>query len=314
MKRARLLFIFLFLSLTLMACNLTNMISGNNETSETEAIATLEPTEETAMEEPTQESEVMGDQTTTEQTAEPSSNTDSSSSNNTGQQTACDHPYFPLREGASWVYFEEGDVYYYHWEVVSVEGDLQNATANMTIHVSEFEDPTEEQKEEAILIDYNWVCSADEGIVSFDMAVLEIPDVGGEELDMTMTFIDGDGVLLPPAEQLQPGYTWEMSMTTEFEMEEMMGAKGTMDVTDYYTVVSNDPVNFDGQTFDGVQFEREFDSVMDMSVNGVQMSLPNFDIDFKTTTIMAKGIGYIILDSESDFGTTGLRLIRYNIP
>lgn len=103
-------------------------------------------------------------------------------------------------------------------------------------------------------------------------------------------------------------------MQTEFEMEEMMGAKGTMDVTDYYTVVSNDPVNFDGQTFDGVQFQREFDSVMEMSVNGVQMSLPNFDLDFKTTTIMAKGIGYIILDSESDFGSTGLRLIRYNIP
>ena len=111
MKRARLLFIFLFLSLTMMACNLTNMISGNNETSETEAVATLEPTEETAMEEPTQESEVMEEQTIAEQTAEPSSNTDSSSSNNTGQQTACDHPYFPLREGASWGDFEEGDVY-----------------------------------------------------------------------------------------------------------------------------------------------------------------------------------------------------------
>jgi hypothetical protein len=97
-------------------------------------------------------------------------------------------------------------------------------------------------------------------------------------------------------------------------MEELMGAKGTMDVTDYYTVINKDPVTFNGEEFEGVKFEREFDSVMDLSLNGVAMSLPNFDLDFKSTTIMAKGIGYITLDSDSDFGDTGLELIRYNIP
>ncbi len=50
-------------------------------------------------------------------------------------------------------------------------------------------------------------------------------------------------------------------------------------------------------------------------LNGVAMPLPNIDFDFQTYTVMAKGVGYIILDSEStDFGNTGLQLIRYNIP
>jgi hypothetical protein len=87
-----------------------------------------------------------------------------------------------------------------------------------------------------------------------------------------------------------------------------------MDVTDFYTVIGQDPVTFNGEEFEGVQFEREFDSVMDLSINGVAMSLPNFDLDFKTMTTMAKGVGYINLNTDSDFGSTGLQLIRYNIP
>jgi hypothetical protein len=313
MKHIRLVVIFLFLALIMMACNLTSMLPGNDEENQPELEVTEETNLDTSLEEPMEEPEVL-EEPTSEPVSDSMNNEESSNQSNSSQQSACDHPYFPMREGATWVYFEEGDVYYYHWEVVKVEGDLKNATANMTVHVSEFNEPTEEQKEQAILIDYNWVCSANEGIVSFDLAVLEIPDVGGQEFSMTMTFIDGEGVLLPPADQLNPGYTWEMSMRTEFEMEEFLNAEGTMDVTDYYTVISKDSVNFDGEVFDGVQFQREFNSIMDLSMNGVAMSLPNFDLDFKTITTMAKGIGYIKLDSDSDFGTTGLQLIRYNIP
>jgi hypothetical protein len=305
MKRNRLVFIILFFALTLMACNLTSMLPGNDEAPE----PTLEATQETSV-------EALPEKPMEEPTPEPLSDSINSpeSSQVSGIQSACDHPYLPMREGATWVYHEASEEYYYHWEIVDVEGDLQNATANMTIHVSKYNEPTEEQKEEAILINYNWTCSADEGIVSFDMATLELNEIEGLEYSMTMTFIDGEGVLLPPADQLDPGSTWEMSMRSEFEMEELMGAKGTMDVTDYYTVINKDPVTFNGEEFEGVKFEREFDSVMDLSLNGVAMSLPNFDLDFKSTTIMAKGIGYITLDSDSDFGDTGLELIRYNIP
>jgi len=94
-----------------------------------------------------------------------------------------------------------------------------------------------------------------------------------------------------------------------------MGVTGSMVAKDFYSVTGNDAVEFNGQTFEGLQYQRQFKNDMEIMLNGVAMSLPNIDFDFQTNTIMAKGVGYLILDSESsEFGNTGLQLIRYNIP
>jgi len=158
MAHKRLIFIFLFLGLTLMACNLTNMISDNlvNEETVSETVEGLTATATEDMMEPT--TEVI-----TESTEAPEDEMDSSSamsSASPGQQSACDHPYFPMREGATWVYQDASNGYYYYWQVDSVSGDLQNANAVMTVYISELSELTEEQKQAATQIEYNWVCSA----------------------------------------------------------------------------------------------------------------------------------------------------------
>jgi hypothetical protein len=313
MKRIRLVFIFLFLALTLVACNLTSMLPGNGEETE----PTLEATEETSADasgqEPLQESDVM-EEPTSEPVSDPMNSTESSSQAS-GQQSACDHPYFPMREGASWVYYDPGDVYYYHWDIESVSGDAQDATAIMKVYINEFSEPTEEQKQAGIQIEYNWVCSASEGIVSFDMATVKVSNMGDDAFKLTMENIEGDGVMIPPADLLTPGYTWELTLATDFSAEALMGATGSMVAKDFYSVTGNDTVEFNGQTFEGLQYQRQFENDMEIMLNGVAMSLPNIDFDFQTNTVMAKGVGYIVLDSESsDFGNTGLQLIRYNIP
>ncbi|MBW6475052.1 MAG: hypothetical protein K0B14_18140 [Anaerolineaceae bacterium] len=312
MKRYRLVFI-LFLALTLMACNLTSNLPGNRGDTESEVEETAEIDQNVQADEPVEglkPSEVE----TPEPEVETVNNSVPSDSASMGKESACDHPYFPMREGASWVYYEPEEDYYHFWEVVSVEGDSQNATALMTSHIGQFSELTEELKQTAIKIEYNWVCTAAEGIVSFDLAVLEIPNIEDQEFEMTMTFVDGEGVMLPAADLLEPGYSWEMSVQMNFSMPAMMNAEGTMTFVDYYTVVTKDPVEFNGQTFEGIQYEREFDSEMELTLGGAPVSLPFIDLDFQTKTILAKGIGYIKLDSDSDFGATGLQLIRYNIP
>lgn len=315
MKRNRLVLIFLFFALTLMACNLTSMLPGNRESSGTEMEATPETNQDSMSEEPAEEPEVVVEEPTAEPEMESSTSSDSSAAAITGQQTACDHPYFPMREGASWVYYDSSDIYYYHWDIESVSGDTQNATAIMKVYINEFSEPTEEQKQSGTQIEYNWVCSASEGIVSFDMATLKVSDMGDDAFTLTMENIDGDGVMIPPADLLTPGYTWELTLAADFSAEALMGATGSMVAKDFYSVTGTDPVEFNGQTFEGLQYQRQFENDMEIMLNGAAMSLPNIDFDFLTNTVMAKGVGYLILDSESsDFGNTGLQLIRYNIP
>lgn len=313
MAHFRLVSIFLFLSLTLMACNLTSMLSNNKEEPE------VDVTPETSMDslsegemnlESEQDGSMNGD--TSEQTNESMDSRQGSS--RSASSTACDHPYFPLREGSSWVYFEPEESYYHHWEVVSVQGDTQNATATMVAYIGEFDELTEESKPGAIRIEYNWICSADGGIVSFDLAVLKVPRIEEVELEMTMTFVDGEGVMLPSAENLQVGYSWDMSVQMDFAMPALMNAEGTVIYKDFYTVTNTNPVEFDGQEFEGLQYEREFESEMEMNIGGIASSMPYDFLDIQTLTTLAKGIGFIQLDSDTSFGSTGLQLVRYFIP
>ena len=314
MRRNRLVVIFLFLALTMMACNLTSMLPGNRASTETEMEATPETSQDALAGEPAQELEVVVEEPVTQPESKPMTSPDASSATGSGQQTACDHPYFPLRVGASWVYNNSSDNYYYHWVVESVNGDLQNANAVMRVYINENSEPTAEQNQAGTQIEYNWICSAADGIVSFDLATLNVSNAGDGSFTLTLENIEGEGVMLPPAELLEPGYSWELTLSADFRAESLMGATGSMQAKDFYTVTGKDPVEFNGQTFDGLQFQRRFENELEIMLNGVEMSLPNIDFDFDSYTVMAKGVGYIKLDSDSDFGTTGLQLIRYNIP
>ena len=92
----------------------------------------------------------------------------------------------------------------------------------MTVYISELSELTEEQKQAATQIEYNWVCSASDGIVSFDMATLNIPKFEDDTFTFTLENIVGEGVMLPPADQLQPGFTWQLTLTGDFIMEAFM--------------------------------------------------------------------------------------------
>jgi len=146
------------------------------------------------------------------------------------------------------------------------------------------------------------------------MATLNIPKFEDDTFTFTLENIVGEGVMLPPADQLQPGFTWQLTLTGDFVMEAFMGATGSIQATDFYTVLSLDPVDINGQSFEGLQYQREFQNNMEISLNDIPMALPKMGFDFQTQTVMAKGVGYVQLDTDSDFGTEGLQLIRYQIP
>jgi len=146
------------------------------------------------------------------------------------------------------------------------------------------------------------------------LATLEVPQMEDAGLEMTMTFVDGDGVMLPPPDKMNLGDTWDLTMQMEFTMPEMMNAEGTMVVNDFYTILNHNPLDVLGQEFDGIQFQREFNTEINLNLAGVNTSFPSEFVDFQTITSMAKGVGFVTLDSQGDFGDTGLQLISYNIP
>jgi hypothetical protein len=224
---------------------------------------------------------------------------ESSALSSTSSQTACDHPYLPLRKGATWTYVSDGETLI--WEVIDVQGDLNNATAVLRISVSD------------VIIDYSWTCSSSEGLSSYGFVNLGIGDLGA---DMTLEQKSADGYFLLPADQLVPGATWVLNLESTFNFSQEAGDQ-TISVTgDMITVQNNEvvgaePVEFDGQTVDGIQVQQidTIDMVMSMLGTVVEQGQ-----SITNNTSFGKGIGMVTQTSVTDFGSATTGLISYHIP
>ncbi len=310
MARKRLSIIFIFLGLILMSCNLSNLASNKSKIEE--AVSPMKTAVSDIQSNETDQDQPKKDVDSVEPQKDETNEVDQPQ--NSGSQTACNHPYFPMRPGAFWVYKDTDKENYFIWEVDRVDGDLENATASMHIYVTDTDNPTEEQKKAATTIEYNWICSAEEGIVSFDMAKLNIfqDDSMGFQLNLENT--EGDGVMIPPEKKIKPGYEWDLNLKGEFNSEDFGDTSGSFTSEDHYTIKSTDPVEFDGKTFDGFQFERNNQISLEIAVFGNIMTLPGFDFGLGTVTTLAKGVGYIKMDTNTEIGNVGQQLIRYYIP
>jgi len=240
-------------------------------------------------------------------TGEDSTDSDSGDTSSTGDstaasgpsETACDHPYLPLRLGATWTFDNDGEIL--TWEVIEVQGDENNATAVLRISVSD------------ITLDSTWSCSAEEGLSSYNFADYGFGDLGA---DMSIELKSADGSFLLPADELLPGATWELYMESTINFSQVAGDETLVVTGDMINVQSNevvgvDPDEFDGQTVDGIQIQQAnaIDLVLNMLGISTEQSFPasnNFNL--------GRGIGIISQTSTSDFGTSTMNLISYNIP
>ncbi len=206
-------------------------------------------------------------------------------------QTACDHPYFPLRQGATWTYAFEGGTY--TWSVVEVTGDLANATAVMTMQL------------DVVVINYNWTCSA-EGLVSYDFGNINL---GGDEGAVNFEVTNESGAWLLPADQLVPGATWNNAYT----MQSTVDAGGqsmeiTTNVDQTYTVAGSESVTIDTGAFDALRIDQTG------TFNSVMAGIPPVSLDSTGTMWMVYGIGMIRQESTSQGAASTTTLVSYSIP
>jgi hypothetical protein len=171
-------------------------------------------------------------------------------------ESACDHPYLPLRLGATWFYeptLGEGPNIV-TVTVNTVQGDTQSATAETT--------------------EYAYQCDAN----GLTYSGLRLP-VG--------VITNLSGVFLPPADQLAPGYTWNYAYYSNIAAP----PSGLITTTVYLTstVVSADPVTFNGETYPGLQVFVEAVSVTEASgVFPVQNQ-----VAYTFTRVLAQGVGLV---------------------
>jgi hypothetical protein len=116
-------------------------------------------------------------------------------------QTACDHPYFPVRPGASWTYSLSSG-HSYTWSVSGVSGDLSSATASVLYTY-----------DDKAIGTYDWACTPD-GITYFPLAAF----AGGffllDDYDIRMTRQSGASILA--AGRLEADATWESAYRVDY--------------------------------------------------------------------------------------------------
>jgi von Willebrand factor type A domain len=224
--------------------------------------------------------------------AEPTAATDEASTIAGGyqSQTACDLPYFPLREGAHWNYSYDGIPA--TWDVISVTGDLGAATATVVIET------------EGIGITYTWDCGAD-GIFYYQTGVFDFSELGGSfEAQLTSQ----TGSPLPPPEAFVPGASWTSAytMTMSFEVEGV-GFEIINDVEETYTAGELQEMTTAAGSFEvipvstsGTTTTSSFGSTFTNSSNG--------------TCLFAVGVGWLGCTTTAAGETSVSELVSYSIP
>lgn len=208
-------------------------------------------------------------------------------------QTACDHPYLPMRPGATWTYnTSEGQT---TWAITSVTGNAQSANAVMTFTAADIQGT------------YNWTCTADGGLVSYDFG--SFTGVGlGTVVNMEVS--NASGVWLPPANLLTPGYSWANAYETSFSVTIPDSGEGSAlsSTNENASVTGTEPVTFGGQTFEGLQISRTGTQSFQITIGG--FSGPGQAVPINSTMVLARGVGII---STVDSGNA-TQLVSYSLP
>jgi len=204
-------------------------------------------------------------------------------------ETACDHPYFPLRQGATWSY--SGSGFSYTWIVTGVSGDLSNASASVAM---DFEGGS---------FVYDWTCSGD-GVQFFELANMSLEQLGSFEFSMTSQ----SGSPLLPGDQFQPGASWTSSYT-----QTLTGAVEGISV-DFTAVVDESHTAGDRQTLTTGLGTFDVIPVHTTSTVSSTSDFGSFTTTSESTIWYAEGVGIVRLESSSEGSTYTSELDNYFVP
>jgi hypothetical protein len=192
--------------------------------------------------------------------------------------TACDHPYLPLRLGATWEYTDGTG----NWtqEVTQVAGGATTATATVVQRYANGGSVT-----------FIWECS-DAGLLTISTAT----DLGATQSSAKNA---GSGVHLLGADLLRPGATWRFEGTQEFSNSS--GQSAVSQVSTAYVAKNLETIQTVAGPFEALPVSIVFTST---STAGASQT-------FTTTNWYASGVGLVYSDVR---GQLKWDLVSFQIP
>jgi hypothetical protein len=213
-------------------------------------------------------------------------------------QSACDHPYFPLREGATWTYLQqsEGETFTWEWEVVEVTGDLNEAVA---VVQANFDDE--------LFITYHWECT-EEGVFSFDYGAIDFGAIDLEGITFSFDVVQSEGVMLPPPPEFIPGATWDNNYTVEASFAfEGQSFSSTTQHDGSYRAVDFETVTVRAGTFETLRVEGRSSSTTTVFGQSTNYSSTS-------TQWYAYGVGWVRTTDTGLESSSTMELVSYHIP
>jgi hypothetical protein len=213
-------------------------------------------------------------------------------------ETACDHPYYPLRLGAKWTYtYSNGRS---ATTTAQVQGNAAKASADLKVGSTVF----------------HYECDA-EGIKSPDLGYADWldrpPAYQREDLPATATLQKTrSGAFLPPAGLLKMGYAWSEGWQATRVVDYTGGPKitTTYSITREYTVTGTEPVTVDGKSYEGLQIAYTAISDQEDIEEGISRRG-----QFETGSyVLARGVGIVKQTREDSSGHWSATLTGFQMP
>jgi len=203
-----------------------------------------------------------------------------------GAALACDHPYFPIREGASWSYQTSSPGFASY----SYQQSLRDVSAEHFTMVSVFDDFTQE---------ITWSCS-ESGLIA--------TEYGSSAPGFTFETLSVSGVTMPPAGEWRAGTEWENGFKVQGSMtQEGVTVALSGSITTKNRIVAQEQVTVTAGSFTAYKVESQ--SAMRLTSNVMGMMIP-MNFDSTSWAWYVEGVG--LVRSEAEGSVT--ELTAYNIP
>lgn len=175
---------------------------------------------------------------------------------------ACDHPYFPLKEGQTRAY-KSSSGRETEWKTTKVEG------AKATIETSTTNEADKAANTPPHIATVEVECTGD-GIV-LDLSKMNA--AGRDGMGMEVKVVKRSGVTIPAGAKMKAGEKFESSQTLEMTSGRMKQAM-TMEAKTTSTVVGNEKIKVPAGEFDAVKIAMETETSMSMPAGAANAKHP----------------------------------------
>jgi hypothetical protein len=222
-------------------------------------------------------------------------------------QTACDHPYFPMRIGSTWEYIDD-DENTVTWSVTDITGDLESARAFVEV-ISVVEGQTSRNT-------VKWICHTN-GIFAAEWE--PVPTILPDDISYVYT-IRWDGALLPPPEYMFLGSSWCNNYENTYDrMVDDLYLQLCVNYAEEFTVKGIDKIQVPAGEFDAVNVAA---SIAQQNATPSHLGPP---IIYETcqeikNVWLAKDVGLVrfsgqkVVDGSASPSDINIGLVKYSIP